>query len=207
MSNAASTPEFTKILKSVYHSGQVRTSGEALSEAWKIYHFRYPSPSEKIAPGPQYHERSGPEQRKRMAIKATFRNPEMRPRIKVVKRRRRGKLGTKSPLKGFRINARKKKTKHICADCGAPMSILSGPCKVCGSKQIVHKKNPIAIYNPKNGVKLPASKIEIRYRRVGGRYNGQWFRHEFKSSVALIGMSDGNILIKSISGRKLWGAV
>jgi hypothetical protein len=173
MNNAASTPEFKRILKAVYHSGKVKTSGEALSEAWRVYRKQYPE-------GAQYHERSGPEQRKRATIKATFRNPrEMRPRIKVSKRKRRGKLGARSPLKGYKIN-RQRRSKI--------------------------PKNPIAIYNPRSGTKLPASNIEIRYRRVGGEYNGQWFRHPYKSA-SLVGLPDGNVLIKSNSGKRLWGSV
>jgi hypothetical protein len=83
------------------------------------------------------------------------------------------------------------------------------------TKQRKQRKNPIAIYNhpsprlratnPKKDVKLPASNIEIRYRRTSGSYSGKMFSHKFKSGASLFGMSDGSILLKSTSGKKLWG--
>jgi hypothetical protein len=69
------------------------------------------------------------------------------------------------------------------------------------------KRNPVAVYNPKAGKKLPVSQVEIRYKRTDGRYNGKYFRHPFASSVSLYGLSDGSIKIKSNSGKKLWGTV
>jgi hypothetical protein len=69
------------------------------------------------------------------------------------------------------------------------------------------KRNPVAVYNPKSGKKLPVSQVEIRYKRTDGRYNGKYFRHPFASSVSLYGLSDGSIKIKSNSGKKLWGTV
>jgi hypothetical protein len=41
MSNAASTPEFRKILQDLYDSKRYRTSGETLKAAWREYHARY----------------------------------------------------------------------------------------------------------------------------------------------------------------------
>jgi len=71
----------------------------------------------------------------------------------------------------------------------------------------VKRKNPIAVYNPRHGVKLPATDIELRYIRTAGEWKGEPFKHPFKSSVSLIGLPDGNVLIKSNSGKRLWGKV
>lgn len=178
MSNAAATPQFKRILKEEYASGKHRTSGATLSAAWKRYHDEFPS-------GPQFHEKS-PEQKRRYAERRSFENPrrkksrEMRPRIRVSKRRRIGKLRKRSPLKGYKINRR---------------------------RQAKVSRNPIAIYNPSSGTKLPATSIEIRYRRTGGSFNGEWFAHRFKGSVSMIGLPNGSVLIKSNSGKKLWGQV
>jgi len=199
--NDAVTPEFRAILKNIYDTGSARTSGEALSRAWKVYRREYPMGA------PQYHERSGSEQMKRSAIKSTFRNVrkkkaslgkydinhnprEMRPRIKVSKRKRIGKLRARSPLKGFKINRYRIKKRKISL-----------------GKQNINRTNPIAVYNPRNGTKLPASQIEIRYKRLGGEYSGEWFKHAFKGSVSLIGLRNGDVLIKSNSGKRLWGSV
>jgi hypothetical protein len=54
---------------------------------------------------------------------------------------------------------------------------------------------------------LPLKNVEIRYQRANGEYRGEWFRHPFKSSVEVLGLVDGSILIRSISGKKLWGEV
>lgn len=69
------------------------------------------------------------------------------------------------------------------------------------------KKNPIAVYNPVRyqGEPIPATQIEIRYRRTDGQYAGQWFRHAYGRTARLIGMSNGNVLISSANGKRLWG--
>lgn len=72
------------------------------------------------------------------------------------------------------------------------------------ARRSLKRKNPIAVFNPK-GTILPASDIEIRYKRTSGAYAGEWFKHPFKSPVKMIGLSDGSVLIKSESGEKLWG--
>jgi hypothetical protein len=83
------------------------------------------------------------------------------------------------------------------------------------------KLNPIAIYNPKlhgganfkdighglTVVQLPATQIDIRYRRTTGSHRGKSFRHIFKSSVSMFGLSNGWVILKSNSGKKLWGTV
>jgi hypothetical protein len=71
----------------------------------------------------------------------------------------------------------------------------------------VKRKNPIAVYNPRHGVKLPATDIELRYIRTAGEWKGEPFKHPFKSSVSLIGLPDGNVLLKSNSNKRLWGKV
>ena len=70
------------------------------------------------------------------------------------------------------------------------------------------RKNPIAVYNPKRRLtKLPATQIEMRYKRTNGKYAGKFFKHSFKGGASLFGMPDGSLLLKSSSGRKLWGTV
>jgi len=74
------------------------------------------------------------------------------------------------------------------------------------------RKNPIVIYNPPRFIvtgatPLPIKNVEVRYQRSAGEYHGEWFRHPFKSSVEVLGLTDGSILIRSKSGTKLWGTV
>jgi len=87
------------------------------------------------------------------------------------------------------------------------------------------RKNPIVVYNPAlssrerkvsanpsrsivtGATPLPIKNVEVRYQRSAGEYHGEWFRHPFKSSVEVIGLPDGSILIRSKSGKKLWGTV
>lgn len=60
--------------------------------------------------------------------------------------------------------------------------------------------------NP-TGKILPMKNVEIRYQRADGQYVRQWFKHFFESSVTVYGLEDGSVLIKSKSGKKLWGTV
>jgi len=64
-------------------------------------------------------------------------------------------------------------------------------------------KNPIAIYNPPKGKLLPMAVKEIRYKRTGGEYGGELFKHRFKTNPKVFGLPDGSILIKS--SERLWG--
>lgn len=184
MSNAAITPQFKRILKEEYASGKHRSSGDALSAAWGRYKSEFPK-------GPQFHEKS-PEQKRRYAERRSFENPEMRPRIQVSKRKRRGKLRKRSPLKGYKINRRRRSKIN-----GNPIAIYNRP----------RRRSLFGGSSPGKGVSLPAKNIEIRYQRNGGKYNGQWFKHPFKGSVSMIGLSNGSILIKSNSAKRLWGSV
>jgi len=76
-------------------------------------------------------------------------------------------------------------------------------------KKAVVKKNPIAIYNPQKheATILPMTKVELSYRRSTGEFRGKWFKHDFKSSVVVLGLPDGSIQIKSMNGKRLWGTV
>lgn len=192
MSNAASTPEFRAILQSLYDSGQYRTSGEVLREAWAEYRRKYGDyPPSRIT--------------RRFAAprgRTTYSSKNL-PRTKV-----RG------------LSSRKKKTRHKrqkTSKYGFTYVKVSGkPYRIPLTRKqwLASQKrrgwpteiNPIAVYNPKARLtKLPASQIEIRYKRTGGKYAGKWFKHEFKSSIGIYGMSDGSVLLKSLSGKKLWG--
>ncbi len=106
------------------------------------------------------------------------------------------------------MNPRKKKPRRSCPGCGG---LISGKvCLTClkNPRRKKQRKNPIAVYNPRvRLIKLPTSQVEIRYKRTGGEYAGKWFKHEFKSSIGIYGMSDGSVLLKSLSGKKLWGTV
>jgi Arc/MetJ-type ribon-helix-helix transcriptional regulator len=95
---------------------------------------------------------------------------------------------------------------------GCPVKTHKGRCPIgTVATSILHpkteRKNPIAVYNPRHGVKLPATDVELRYIRTAGEWKGEPFKHPFKSSVSLIGLPDGNVLIKSNSGKRLWGKV
>lgn len=130
------------------------------------------------SPGEKYHPGCKPPRYLKSVKKnpiAVY-NPEMRPRIQVSRKSRRGKLRLRSPLKGYRINPRSRR------------SILSG-------------------IPPGKAKPLPMKNVEIRYQRAYGEYTGEWFRHTFKDSVEIIGLPDGSILIRSKSGKKLWGTV
>lgn len=66
------------------------------------------------------------------------------------------------------------------------------------------RKNPIAVYNPP-GKKLPMRNVEIRYLRAGGEHKGQWFSHKYENTVDVIGLENGNVLLRSKSRKRLWG--
>lgn len=70
-------------------------------------------------------------------------------------------------------------------------------------------KNPIAVYNPQIRVvkTFPAVNIEMRYKRHGGYYDGEKFRHPFKGDVKVQCLSDGSLRLVSLNGNKLWGTV
>ena len=105
MANAASTPEFKAILNHLYGSGKYRTSGEVLSEAWRVWRR-------------DYGVESSPEQKKRAAIKASFRNPSRK-------------------RKGFRLLS-----PQPCDVCGQLVSIRDGEPKLCSVCKKSLKKNP-----------------------------------------------------------------
>lgn len=99
------------------------------------------------------------------------------------------------------FNPRRKKAKGTCKYCGG---IMSGKvCLNCLKNPKRSKKNPIAIYNPPSGKPLPMSLIEMRYRRTGGEYSGELFKHRFKDRPKVYGMPDGSLLIKG--STRLWG--
>lgn len=66
--------------------------------------------------------------------------------------------------------------------------------------EIAFEKNP-------QGVSLPMRSVEIRYLRSNGSHRGKWFSHKYGNTVTLIGLPNGNVLIKSNTGKKLWGSV
>lgn len=74
-------------------------------------------------------------------------------------------------------------------------------------------KSPLKGYriNPRSIVAgaatLPMHNVEIRYQRSTGEYRSEWFKHPFHSTVEILGLQDGSILIRSKSGKKLWGTV
>ncbi len=231
MSNAASTPEFKRILQDLYDSGRFHTSGDVLKEAWRVYRER--------------HGQSGSVQQRRYAMRKTLWNPTSRGTKRCIVcgtkigliRDKRGRivcqahLPKENPTKFRHEKLRSSKNLHHIRTVsvnshrvivGCPVSTHGkGRCPTAVlAASILHPKserrNPIAVYNPSRSAniiygqrvqKLPAKNIEIRYQRVSGRYARKWFRHKFKSTAVLLGMSDGSILLKSIGGKRLWGTV
>lgn len=105
-----------------------------------------------------------------------------------------GRIHAPGEVKHFH-NPRKKK----------PGSLV---CKHCGTHDVKKPrsfKNPIAIYNPPRGEKLPMAVIEIRYLRTGGQYSRELFKHKFKANnrPMVYGLPDGSVLLKG--KNKLWG--
>ncbi len=137
--------------------------------------------------------------------------------------------GVMPPESGaYRSNARRKKRRKSCKNCGGLMS--GDVCLNC------LKQNPIAVYNPvemrprlrvskrkhqaklrprsplkgfrvniPRGQLLPMSIIEIRYQRTGGEYHRELFKHDFNARPKVYGLPDGSLLLKS--NKRLWGTV
>lgn len=105
MSNAASTPEFKKILESLYSSGQYTSSGDVLREAWKEYKSRHG----QLGP-------SGSVQRKRYAMRKTAMG--MNPRQQIGSRRHKNPIAVYNPTK--KRKKRKPRTHGLMARAMAP---------------------------------------------------------------------------------------
>jgi hypothetical protein len=58
--------------------------------------------------------------------------------------------------------------------------------------------------NPSTGKLLPMVITEIRYKRSGGEYHNELFKHHFKTKPKAYGLPDGSILLKQ-QGKRLWG--
>jgi len=96
---------------------------------------------------------------------------------------------------------------------GCPVKHKGGRCPVGTVAQaILHPlrekrklgiRNPIAVYNPRRAVVLPATNIAMTYRRTGGEYKGENFEHRFGSHARCLLLPDGSVLLKS--RKKLWG--
>lgn len=99
-----------------------------------------------------------------------------------------------SVRQGF--NPKRKRTRH-------------GPRPLTARRRLVkrtrrRRKNPIVVYNPNpGGAKLvyPRALIPVV---IGIKANGEEYEHEFKTEVSIYATSDGGLLIKAKSGRKLW---
>lgn len=263
MSNAASTPEFKKILESLYDSGKYRTSGEVLSEAWRVYRERHGATSPdaqrkcrvcgklQAAGETHYHGNA----------KGSRQHPGYKGKV--------GELPSEFAYKGYLIKLNHIHNLYYISKGGVTIGStqtrkeaekiidqLTGPttnprkkkrpkptCKHCGSDSVLHggvclhclKHNPIAVYNPVEmrprikiskrkkrgkigersplkgfkinapGKLLPMSILEIRYQRTGGEYRRELFKHEFKSRPKVYGLPDGSLRI--VSSQKLWGTV
>ena len=164
--NAASTPEFKKILREIYHSGQPRTSGEALEMAWAEYR--------------QKHGGAVTVQQRRYAQRKSFENPGYwnkfkgtyttihrkiagapflagdkvkilevggsikEPRFNIINDKGQGwayAFDLDLPER-FGANPRKKKAKGTCKTCGGIMS--GSVCLHC------LKSNPIPLFSSKH---------------------------------------------------------
>mgnify|MGYP001450526959 CR=1 FL=1 len=147
--NISQTPEFKKILREVYDSGQAKTSEQAISMARAEYRKKYHGPVTV--------------QQRRYAQRKSFENPkndfhivfetetgkpiksfQRLPNAKKFAARMMAKDGVGSyyiqRYSEWKKNPRKKKVKGTCKNCGG---VMSGPvCLNC------LKSNPIAIYNP-----------------------------------------------------------
>jgi hypothetical protein len=255
MSNAASTPEFRRILQDLYDSGKYRTSGEVLREAWNEYRRSYglKTPSLRFAPSRGRVTYSARNPRKKKPHKSCptcdgqmsgdicltclktnpiailedrkgklYKYPVKRGQFKTPLELERvaslyhgqdlSFVRSENPGKRYRHASTPRQRRFMGAELRRKRA---GKRTVTGmsEKQLREfarkprrRKNPIAVYNPRTRLtRLPASQVEIRYKRTGGQYAGKWFKHEFKSSIGIYGMSDGSVLLRSLSGKKLWG--
>lgn len=110
--------------------------------------------------------------------------------------------------RSFRVIQTGKKKRIVACPKGA-YSPTRRECTVGTRVQaVLTKKNPIAIYNPRNGkpVLLPMTSVHVRYRRAAGQHKGQLFSHNYGRSVRVYGNVDGSVTLRSIKGAKLWGA-
>lgn len=81
---------------------------------------------------------------------------------------------------------------------------------ICGSSMSKkYRKNPIAIFgNPPHGVNarvagiLYNEVIEVRARKTG--YKRGFYKHPFETEVMLLALDNGDLLIHSKDGHKLW---
>lgn len=161
-------------------------------------------------------------------------NPvEMRPRIQVSKRRKRGKIGSRSPLKGFKINPRTSRgtldqlVSYINKTLGTDFTIgrAYGGLRIeakGGSQDVSPRLTPKEMElwirafitcmdyycdktrkNPPSKL-LPMALLEMRYQRTGGEYRKELFKHEFKSPRPKVyGLADGSLWI--VGHNRLWG--
>lgn len=127
----------------------------------------------------------------------------MREAWRVYKGTGPGMSRTQQPQKY--LNPSKQTKCPVCRSLCAPGEKYHPGCKPPRRLKVV-RKNPIAVYNPSR-TPLPLKNVTISYQRANGEYRNQWFKHAFKSSVFVFGLSDGSILIKSKGGKKLWGTV
>jgi hypothetical protein len=68
-------------------------------------------------------------------------------------------------------------------------------------------ENPIAIYNPvhrKKWTLLYGEVVELKAIKTTGEYRGQPFKHKFTTKVLALGLPNGDVLLQSASGIRLW---
>lgn len=119
--------------------------------------------------------------------------------------------------------------KRVCAWCKTPMgeipprsdtSETHGICERCLKEQFPEtarkkeKKNPLAVYSLGNPPKRVSAKIEgVIYNRClevraekTGSFEPGLYRHPFnpKSHVQVLAVDNGDILLHSTNGTKLW---
>lgn len=72
-------------------------------------------------------------------------------------------------------------------------------------KKIRIPKNPPAarLTNP-IGQKLPATDIQVLYKRTSGEYAGELFKHSFGKTVEMLAMPNGTVVLRSRNGKKLF---
>ncbi len=78
-----------------------------------------------------------------------------------------------------------------------------------GRNQLTRKeagRNPIAVYNPPRGRLIYGRAVYLQGEKTNGSYKGKQYRHTFEndSRVAIYGLPDGSVLLRSAAGKRLW---